>query len=396
MSLIEDFLGGVTDRFDQGIDSDESVVFYPSIGTRPHDGADCRVEIRGRIFEKRRGLRELTSIALGLVGVPDENAFEDFVSRLPDRANCIRIFKQRIKDFIVDGESLEHLDVDIVGSRLRSHRSDLQGFFGLGDPSFAMAAASFGSTQTQHNPWIEYIAGKKGRSFKGRSQLLSPHGAIVVSDIDDTIKDSNVPETAELIANTLFRPFRSTPGMAETYQAWEKSNVQFIYLTNSPYQLFSPLAEYLQGEARFPHGAYYLRPIGPDDFMKGIAKLVACDDTVRIEENPKKHNLIPVLEAFPNRSFVLVGDSTEFDADVYADLYLGENFPSKFRPSQRGYRDRIKKIYIRDVPNAKTERRKRAVDAIARIGDSKVAMFFDAENPRIQQDAAPVILESLR
>ena len=35
---------------------------------------------------------------------------------------------------------------------------------------------------------------------------------IVVSDIDDTIKISNVPEPRELIINTLFRPFRPTPG----------------------------------------------------------------------------------------------------------------------------------------------------------------------------------------
>jgi phosphatidate phosphatase APP1 len=213
-----------------------------------------------------------------------------------------------------------------------------------------------------------------------------------VSDIDDTIKDSNVPEPAKLIVNTLLRPFRSTPGMAATYQAWEKRNARFIYLTNSPYQLFSPLNEYLQGKGGYPDGFYYMRYVDLDDLKQDIASLIAVDDKIRLQENPKKHNLIPILEAFPERDFILVGDSTEFDADIYADLFLGQNFPAKFSAPRDGYSDRIKKIYIRDVKNSK--RRDQAEQALARVGNKvgnkSVAMFFDEQNPGIQEDAASI------
>jgi phosphatidate phosphatase APP1 len=225
--------------------------------------------------------------------------------------------------------------------------------------------------------------------------LLDRHSVIVVSDIDDTIKDSNVPELPELLLNTLFRPFRRTPGMAEIYKKWQEKHAQFIYLTNSPYQLFRPLTEYLQGgEAGYPDGAYYMRFVELAQLKQKISSLVACDDKVSTQENPKKHNLIPILEEFPESSFILVGDSTESDAEIYTDLFLGKNFPTKFAGKQKPYSDRIKRIYIRDVKNSR--RRQEAVDALARIGDENVARFFDAQNPDIGEAVDVVFQESAR
>jgi hypothetical protein len=78
--------------------------------------------------------------------------------------------------------------------------------------------------------WLSYTAtsSNRQRSFTGRSLLLRRHGVIVVSDIDDTIKDSDVPETHELIVNTLFRPFRHTPGMPEIYNTWAANHAENI------------------------------------------------------------------------------------------------------------------------------------------------------------------------
>ena len=53
------------------------------------------------------------------------------------------------------------------------------------------------------------------RRFSGRCQVLPPKGIAVVSDIDDTIKDSNVLDKKELLANTFLRPFRAVSGMAD-------------------------------------------------------------------------------------------------------------------------------------------------------------------------------------
>jgi phosphatidate phosphatase APP1 len=393
VSLIEDFFSRGVDRMDEGLNSDEFVVFYPSIAMRTVAGGDCRVNVRGRIYEERQLLRDVSAIAFALAGVPNPKALRELMGGLADDPNCVRMFKDRIKDFVLDGERDEHFEIDMCGTHVKSHRSNHQGIFGLGEPGYNLPAASL-TAEIENNSWIRYTAkSESGRVFHGQSQLLHSHGVIVVSDIDDTIKDTNVPEPAELMLNTLFRPFRSTPRMAEIYKEWQQSNAQFIYLTNSPYQLFRPLAEYLQGEAGYPEGAYYMRYVEPADLKQEISNLVAFDGKVSTQENPKKHNLIPILEAFPESSFVLVGDSTEFDADVYTDLYLGHNFPQKFTSLRKPYSDRIKKIYIRDVKNS--HRRKIAEDALARVQNDDVARFFDADKPDIVEKTVAVFQESL-
>jgi hypothetical protein len=393
VSRIDDFFRRATDRFDQGINSDEFVVFYPSVAKRPPVGGDWRVEIRGRIYEQRQLLSELPMIALALAGVPNATALDELIRRLGNDVDCLRIFNDRIKDFVLDGQSNEELDFEIAGTHLKSHLSIPQGFFGLGESWQTVSPTRLGDTGD--SAWIRYTAsGEGGRAFQGRSQWLDRHGVIVVSDIDDTIKDSNVPEPLELTFNTLFRPFRSTPRMAEIYKDWQKKQAQFIYLSNSPYQLFRPLIEYLQGAAGYPDGSYYLRCVDALDLRQEISNLVASDDKVSTQENAKKHNLIPILETFPESSFILVGDSTEFDAEIYADLYLGTNFPAKFSSLRKAYSDRIKRIFIRDVMNSR--RRKRAEEALARIGKQDVARFFDAQTPDIQEKADPVFQESQR
>src|SRR5262245_48905322 len=66
-------MSSILARLDEGIGSDENVVFYPSVAKNPDDGSDCKVEVRGRISEERH-LQEVTTIALTLAGVPRTDA----------------------------------------------------------------------------------------------------------------------------------------------------------------------------------------------------------------------------------------------------------------------------------------------------------------------------------
>jgi Phosphatidate phosphatase APP1, catalytic domain len=377
-------------RLDEGIGSDENVVFYPSVAKNPDDGSDCKIEVRGRISEERH-LQEVTTIALTLAGVPHAKGLAEFLGQLTNEEESVRLFKERVQQFVLDGESNEQFDIAIAGTSVKNHASDLQGFFGFLKPWLTVPAASIkAQTQGNRNPWLSYTATShnRKRSFEGRSLLLGRHGVIVVSDIDDTIKASNVPEPRELIINTLFRPFRHTPGLPETYKAWAENDADFIYLTNSPYQLYEPLTKYLQGEGHYPAGAYYMRLVGLDDVKRNIAERLAIDARVGTRENPKKHNLIPILQALPERKFVFIGDSTELDAEIYVDLYQGKNFPIRFNAPTNGYADRIEKIYIRDVKNSK--KREEAKNALDRINDSNIARFFDADRPDILEETLPL------
>lgn len=65
---------------------------------------------------------------------------------------------------------------------------------------------------------------KQGLYFSpsyGVVQLIEPCGVSIISDIDDTIKDTRVLLGARtVLSNTFFNPTRAIPGMAEVYLQW--------------------------------------------------------------------------------------------------------------------------------------------------------------------------------
>ena len=383
--VFKDWIKSLEERFERGINRDESVIFYPSYGFKDLDG-HWKIEVRGIIFEERELLKHIPGLALTLAGVPSAGILDRLLDESTDDIDAVQYFKERSKAFLVDGERNEQFEINLAGQIEKIGKSDSLGYFeNLVTLPDGLVNRLF---QQGDSPWVSFVAADndKERFFTGKSQILPSTGITVVSDVDDTIKDSNVPEPVQLIINTLFRPFKVVAGMADIYQNWHKAGASIIYLTNSPYQLYEQLNQFLQKS--YPEGAYYLRRIDWTSVEQSIDKLIATDEEVGTKENPKKYNLIPILERFPDRKFILVGDSTEKDAEIYTDLYLGEDFPDKFEP--KAYSDRIVKIYIRDVPNSK--RRTEAEAALNKIRPPQgedIAMLF--HNPEeILEDARRV------
>jgi phosphatidate phosphatase APP1 len=84
--------------------------------------------------------------------------------------------------------------------------------------------------------------------------VIDEDGLSVISDIDDTVKVTNVANRRELLANTLFREFRAVTGMPEIYREWEAHGAAFHYVSASPWQLASCLERFL-GESGIPGGS---------------------------------------------------------------------------------------------------------------------------------------------
>ena len=91
----------------------------------------------------------------------------------------------------------------------------------------------------------------------GYAQLLSATGVSVVSDIDDTIKHTEVTCRRSLLRNTFLREFLPISGMAELYNDWAARGAAFHYVSSSPWQLYAPLSE-LCGRFGFPAGTFHL------------------------------------------------------------------------------------------------------------------------------------------
>lgn len=63
----------------------------------------------------------------------------------------------------------------------------------------------------------------------GTVSLVEPSGISIISDIDDTIKDTQILAGAKtVLANTFFKHCRDVPGMAEAYMRWVSAHFLMI------------------------------------------------------------------------------------------------------------------------------------------------------------------------
>ncbi|EPB87461.1 hypothetical protein HMPREF1544_05771 [Mucor circinelloides 1006PhL] len=159
----------------------------------------------------------------------------------------------------------------------------------------------------------------------GIVQLIEPYGVSVISDIDDTIKDTRVLSGARtVLSNTFFNPTRAIPGMADAYLQWYNQGASYHYVSNSPFQLVHMLHQFINNH-HFPPGSFHLRP------STGIISKL-----VQESGRSKRESICKILQDFPHRKFVLVGDSGEIDLEIYTRI--AADFPGQ-----------IIKIFIRDI-----------------------------------------------
>jgi phosphatidate phosphatase APP1 len=167
-----------------------------------------------------------------------------------------------------------------------------------------------------------------GRVAPLEIHFLEEQGVSVISDIDDTIKISEVLDKPALLENIFCRTFKPVEGMAGVYRGWERAlGVQFHYVTASPWQLYVPLSDFTRSNG-FPAGTWHMKEFRVKD--RSVLELFASP------EHYKPGVIEPLLRRFPKRQFVLVGDSGEKDPEIYGAL-------------ARKYPAQIQRIFIRDV-----------------------------------------------
>ncbi|NCX99634.1 MAG: DUF2183 domain-containing protein, partial [Planctomycetia bacterium] len=185
--------------------------------------------------------------------------------------------------------------------------------------------------------WLTYTllpdpepdAGEPEPAAVGRIQLLEDAGTSVISDIDDTVKISNVADRRELLKNTLLREFVAVPGMPEAFSRWQATGAAFHYVSASPWQLSDCLCGFL-GAAGLPAGSMHLKLFRLKDTTP-LGRLTA-------RKRSKRRAIEQIMGDFPGRRFTLVGDSGERDPEVYAAV-------ARRRPEQ------VAGVFIRRVPD---------------------------------------------
>lgn len=167
------------------------------------------------------------------------------------------------------------------------------------------------------------------RKFVGRVKFVYGEGISVISDIDDTVKITEVTNHHALFENTFFKPFAPVPGMPSVYQNWAEHAVSIHFVSSTPWQLYTELAAFAENSG-FPWASFNLKAIRfRDETLFDLFKKGTETKPLQIE---------PILRAYPKRKFILVGDSGEQDPEVYAGIV-------------KKYPKQIVRVYIRSVNN---------------------------------------------
>jgi hypothetical protein len=296
------------------LEPDEEALFMPGTA-RPTANGRIEVDIHAWIFERERrwGLNAALARYLGL--------------NLKTLSPAARLrFNQRTALFHTESEEGKLIDVVFDGTqtRVKMPPSTADGRTNLR----VVVDAPRTAAPVQ---WLQFHGvtgpGELLHRFRGQALVVPPEGVSVISDIDDTIKRTQVRDRREMLLNTFARRFEAAPRMAAYYRALAQvPDTRFHYLSASPIQLYPALADFVR-DNDFPAGSMHLR------------ESTTWRTLIPGAEDSRAHKLGVIdrlLTEFPQRRFVLVGDSGEADPEIYAQVY-------------RANPQRIDSIVIRDV-----------------------------------------------
>lgn len=343
-------MGSAEGRAVGAVKSDERVIFFPTTARLSKGGRSWIVPIHGWIFEPEedgffRGvaLREL----------------QDALELEPDQ-EAAAIFEERARWFLVDNERNKRIVIRIGAETHQLNRSDKDGHFV--DVVRVPLATAEKLAKNGRLPFSVKLREDDPRKFSGQANLLPPEGISVISDIDDTVKITQVTDPEKLLENTFLKPFQAVEGMATVYAKWEQAGARVHFVSSSPWQLYEPLSSFLE-EAGFPEATYHLKRIR----LKDSSFLSLFADP----ERTKPLGIEPFFRAYPNRRFLLVGDSGEKDPEVYGAI--AAKYPKQ-----------VLQIFIRDV-TGEADDSNRYREAFQKIPKSKWQIFRDPKSLQLPE-----------
>lgn len=214
------------------------------------------------------------------------------------------------------------------GQKQYKLKSDHEGYFEL--------LTKVGETDSK-NSQLDILCNEYSQSIDlDITYVLKPIKTVIVSDIDDTIMVTGVTSffKLKLLWNTLFlNPFRRIPieNASNYFQFLSTNDSQFIYLSNSPWNLFHYLKSFLSHN-NFPEGFIILRDMG--------WQLIKSRS---IENRNKFIEIEKLIQIFSSSSFILIGDTGEKDFFIYQAL-------------QKKYPNKVAKIIMNAVGNIENEK----------------------------------------
>ena len=350
MDYLRDFLHSGERGFDKlkstlseklGLTRPVQIVAYRGFGT------SRRVEIFGRLLEQKK-LKEASK---------DDNAFN----------NIVRMVKR------MESDELAHAD---IAARYRNEtqqkKSNEEGYF-----SFVFDGEWEELTSLVWDE-IELQVDYRDETSRAVGHVLMPPANArfaVVSDIDDTVIQTDAANLLKALANTFLGNAKTRmpfDGVAELYHALQNGGGStplnpIFYVSNGPWNLYDFLSEFM-AHNELPKGPIFLRDYGLDS-EKWIK-----------DDQHKEETIARLMAAYPDLPFILIGDSGEKDPEIYQRV-------------SRKYGDRLLAIYIRDVSD--DERDREVEEIAAEVSSRGIPMRRVADSAAVLKHARELNLVSV-
>lgn len=169
----------------------------------------------------------------------------------------------------------------------------------------------------------------------------------VISDIDDTVKQTGVLQGAkQILRNVFVLPYHESEvqGVAAWYHSMIDLDVGLHYVTNAPLELYSLVLDFLH-TVRLPVSHLVLK-----HYPSGARSLFSS--WLEPAGERKRSNILRILDDFRSSQFLLIGDSGELDLELYCQL-------AAERPWQ------IRGVFIRDVSTPRSSSSNKSATALS-------------------------------
>ncbi len=208
----------------------------------------------------------------------------------------------------------------------------------------------------------------------------------VISDLDDTVIQSRITNFLQAVRTVMLGNARTRlpfPGVAALYQALQRGgdgarHNPIFYVSSSPWNIYDIIADFMDLQNI---------PVGPIMLRDWDIELSALSpNRLRGHKEPL---IREILELYPTLPFVLIGDNSQKDPEIYRAIL--DDYPG-----------RILAIYIRNVEDhpersasvkALAEEVLAAGSTLVLADDSFAAATHAAEQGWITKDSLPSIRE---
>ena len=213
----------------QLFDSTDDVIFYPAYGVQDAGTRVWEIHMRAKVQEPRN------------IGRHIRRLFSDMPSQGGRGGQPV---PRTHRDLVADDKSGEKVtfgfdeDASRKAYRLANGSGDfpetngdgvVEGVIKLSDSDAQQLLAAQRST----SGWLTYRTTSGGHPGAGRLRLIGPTGLSVISDIDDTIKLTDVPAGKRtVVINTFFREFAAAQEMIANYRGY--GDAAFHYVSGGP------------------------------------------------------------------------------------------------------------------------------------------------------------------